>query len=125
MLVVVSIDYALSHVFLKCGCNAEWHVAESALVDVLAHSAMRLHVPGELGALRTCVVAEFTFVRFLPGMRSSMDRQVGAILEYFAAELTCVISISACDLFPGLWVEQSVQTTFLCDGLQCTWFHRR
>ena len=102
---LVGVDDALSHVLLQGGGHAEGHVAESAFVNVLPESSVRLHVPRQLRALRARVAAQLALVRLLAGVRPSVDCQVGAVLENFSAELASVVSTSAGDLFARERVE--------------------
>ena len=44
-------------------------------------------MPGELAALSALVVAEPTFVRLFPGVASTMDRQIGTVLEHLQTRM--------------------------------------
>ena len=44
-------------------------------------------MPGELAALSALVVAEPAFVRLLPSVASTMDRQIGTVLEHLQTKM--------------------------------------
>jgi len=73
----------------------ERHLAEAALVRVLTVSAVGLHVPGQLGALRAGVGTQLALVRFLAGVRSPVHRQVRAVLKYLPAILASIVPAAA------------------------------
>ena len=86
------LNYALAHVLFKCRRHREGHFAEAATVDIFTETAVRLHVARQFGALGTGVAAQFAFVGFLARVRATMYRQIGAILEDFAAILARIVA---------------------------------
>ena len=51
------------------------------------NSCLTLHdLPGQLAALGALVIAEPALVRLLPGVASSVHRQVGTVLEHLRGE---------------------------------------
>lgn len=86
------IHHTLSHVLLEGRRNTEWHFTEATSVDILAESAVRLHVTRELGALSARIWTQFTLVRLLAGVRTTVDRKIGAVLEDFATIFTGIVS---------------------------------
>lgn len=87
--------HTLTHVLLQCGCHRERHTAESALVHVLTETSVRLHMPRQLTALGTGVVAHCAAVRLLAGVGTSVHRQVGTVFEHFTAEFARVSPLAA------------------------------
>ena len=66
---------------LEGGGDGKGHTAEPALEDVLSHSAVGLHVPRQLAALRAGVVTHPAAVGLLASVGPLVDSQVGAILD--------------------------------------------
>ena len=125
LLLVVGVDHALAHVLLQSGGDAEGHVAEAALVDILAHSAVRPHVSREFGALRARVVAQLALVRLLARVRPPVHGEVGAVLEDFPAVLARVVSRLSHQLPPRVGVEERAQSPLLRDRLERARLHGR
>lgn len=85
---------AATHVFLEGTWNGEWCGAPDADESVAADTGVGPHVSRQLARLRTGVRTHTAAVRFLAGVRATMNRQVAAVAEHLAAELARVVTAS-------------------------------
>jgi len=114
---------ALSHVLLKGRRHAERHLAETTLENIFAHPTVGFHMARQLATLCAAVRAHLTLVRLLSCVTSSVHSQVGAVLEDLAAELAGVVASSGDQVLSRLGVEDRVESAFLSQRLDCTWFN--
>ena len=76
-------------------------MAEGLVAEVTLVFVVYLHVSGELAALGRGVITNIALVRFLPGVRPPVDRQVGEVDKHLAAVLTRVPACDDTALGPG------------------------